>query len=405
VTPIALVRYRGADGRPRLGITDGLDRGVVSVEARTIPEWLDSLGDDRPEAVLEQARGLLAGAPRQPVAPDQLLIPVEATEVWAAGVTYERSREARRLETSARDDIYDRVYTAARPELFFKAAAGRAVGPGEAVGLRRDAVWHVPEPELTVLLDHRGRLFGYTLGNDMTARDLEAANPLYLPQAKMFHASAALGPSVVLAGTVELDRLTIALTVTRHGETVMTGETSVARLRRAPEELVAYLAREQPLAPWTALMTGTGIVPPDEFALEDGDIIAIHADPIGTLTNVARRIAPSWASVPSPEPRVLRVHPRDNVLVCLGALSAGFRLALDTGETLTVAEPIPFGHKIASRAIRRGEAVVKYGEVIGTASRPIEPGQHVHVHNMDSNRGRGDLLSRSGSVEGGRPDA
>jgi 2-dehydro-3-deoxy-D-arabinonate dehydratase len=400
VRPIGLVRFRDADGRARVAITDGFDRGVVTVEASTIPEWVEGLEDDRPEAVWDSARKLLEEASRRPVAPDQLLVPLDASEVWAAGVTYERSREARRLESSARDDIYDRVYRAVRPELFLKAPAGRVVGPNETVGLRRDAVWHVPEPELTVVLDHRGRIFGYTLGNDITARDLEAENPLYLPQAKMFHASAALGPAVVLAGTVDIERLTISLTVIRHGETVMTGSAPVAGLRRTPDELVAYLKRDWPLAPWTALMTGTGIVPPDEFALEDGDTIAIHADPIGTLVNVARRIGPSWASVPPPEPRVLRVHPRDNVLVCLGSLAAGFRLSLDSGETLTVAEPIPFGHKIAAQAIQLGEAVIKYGQVIGTASRPIAPGQHVHVHNMDSNRGRGDLMSSSSSVEG-----
>lgn len=394
MTALRLFRWAGEDGRPRLGLSgDGAAAVDLTAAAgvRSIPE----LWEQYPGAgdAAEACARWWAELDHQPL-PGAWLLPLDLDELWAAGVTYERSRDARNEETEVKESIYDWVYEAPRPELFFKAPAGRIAGPGEAVGLRRDATWHVPEPELTVVLGPDGRVFGYTAGNDMTARDLEAKNPLYLPQAKIFHRSAAIGPTVALAGTVDPYALTIRLVVRRHGAVAFEGATEVRRLRRSIEELVGYLGHEWPLAPWTGLMTGTGIVPPDWFALEDGDEIAISVDGIGTLTNVARRIDADWAAVGTPPPRLLRVDPRDTVVVALGRLEPGMRLQVGGGGEVVVRDPIPFGHKVALVAMKPGDPVIKYGEVIGVATRPIEPGQHAHVHNIDSNRGRGDLVAR-----------
>lgn len=396
---LKLLRWEGDDGRPRLGVTADMDLGVVDLtkrfsgEVRSIQE-LDQRWSGEGGNLAEAAQRWWAQGPTITIDPAHLIIPIELEEVWAAGVTYERSREARRLETRAQDQLYDWVYEAARPELFFKAPKGRTVGPGDFVGLRRDATWHVPEPELTVILDSQGQVFGYTVGNDMTARDMEAKNPLYLPQAKLFHNSAAIGPAVVLAGTVDPYHMDIQLTITRYGATVFFGQTQVSRLKRSIPELIGYMVHEWPLKPWTGLMTGTGIVPPDHFALEDGDVIAITISDIGTLTNRARRIDEDWVNVAKPPARLLRVDPRDTVLVALGALEPGAKFTVDGGVELTIRDSIPFGHKVALTAIEVGDPIIKYGEVIGIATRAIAPGEHAHVHNIDSNRGRGDLIHR-----------
>jgi 2-dehydro-3-deoxy-D-arabinonate dehydratase len=219
-----------------------------------------------------------------------LLIPVVPPEVWAAGVTYERSREARLAETQT-VGIYDKVYEAARPELFFKATPGRCVGPNAPVGVRIDSRWTVPEPELAIVLDARGDVLGYTLGNDMSARDIEGENPLYLPQTKIYRACCSLGPVVLLSDEPVERRLTLWCRIERGGREVFRGEVGTSRLRRPLSELVAYLRRANDIPSMTVLLTGTGIVPPDEFACEEGDVIEIGADEIGVLRNPAVRVS------------------------------------------------------------------------------------------------------------------
>lgn len=219
--------------------------------------------------------------------PATLLAPVLSQEVWAAGVTYYRSRNARIDESkdAGGGNFYDRVYAAERPELFFKAIGRRVVGPGSAVRIRSDAKWSVPEPELTVLINPAAQIVGYTVGNDMSSRDIEGENPLYLPQAKVYDGSCALGPCVLLS-TEPLDKMTtIHLEIGRQGKTVFTGSTTLAELKREPMELAKFLFRDNTFAQGVFLMTGTGIVPANDFTLASRDIIRITIDKIGTLEN------------------------------------------------------------------------------------------------------------------------
>jgi 2-dehydro-3-deoxy-D-arabinonate dehydratase len=219
-----------------------------------------------------------------------LLLPVVPTEVWAAGVTYERSREARLSETTT-TGIYDKIYDAARPELFFKATPSRCVGPNAPVGIREDSRWTVPEPELGVVLDADGTILGYTLGNDMSARDIEGENPLYLPQTKIYRACCSLGPVVLLADEPVEQRLQIWCRIHRGGREVFAGEVRTSRLHRPISELITYLRRANDIPAMTVLLTGTGIVPPDDFACDQGDTIEIGADEIGVLRNPTVRVA------------------------------------------------------------------------------------------------------------------
>jgi len=216
-----------------------------------------------------------------------LVAPVlTSQEVWAAGVTYESSKLARMAESEAGGDFYAKVYTADRPELFFKATPNRAVGPNDAVRIRADAAWSVPEPELAALIGANGRIIGYTIGNDMSSRDIEGANPLYLPQAKVYRASCALGPVIVPAESLDPQNLSVRLTITRDGREAFSGETSTARMRRTVADLAAWLFRENEFHQGVFLLTGTGIVPPDDFTLHSGDEIAIEIEHIATLKNV-----------------------------------------------------------------------------------------------------------------------
>ncbi len=205
----------------------------------------------------------------------ELRLPLDPPEVWAAGVTYARSRTARREETGGRTDAYDRVYTAQRPELFLKAAAGRAVLDGGPLHLRRDARWQVPEPELAAVIGAQGQIVGYTVGDDLTARDVEAENLLYLPQAKIWDRSCALGPAIVTADEVDEANLPIRLCIERQGAVRFEGEASTAQMVRTARDLVSWLGREYELRPGTVLLTGTGIVPPDDLALAPGDRVRI----------------------------------------------------------------------------------------------------------------------------------
>ncbi|MZQ86670.1 fumarylacetoacetate hydrolase [Paenibacillus sp. 5J-6] len=220
----------------------------------------------------------------------QLLVPIEAPEVWAAGVTYERSRDARNYEaTEGRLDastFYDKVYDAVRPEIFFKSTAARTVGPGGEVQLRSDSVWQVPEPELGLVLSAAGKIIGYTIGNDMSCRDIEGENPLYLPQAKVWKRSCSIGPAIRLAEAVDNPyNFQITSHIYRDGEKAVEGTANTNQLKRKLEELTEYLIRDNELFEGTVLLTGTCIVPPNEFTLAHGDRIEIEITGIGTLVN------------------------------------------------------------------------------------------------------------------------
>lgn len=219
--------------------------------------------------------------------PAEALPPIGSQEVWAAGVTYFRSRSARMEESKSAGggSFYDRVYSAERPELFFKATAARVVGPGHAVRIRRDASWSVPEPELTLAVNPRGEIIGYTIGNDMSSRDIEGENPLYLPQAKVYDGSCAVGPGILLASDPLPASTGIRIDILRNGKAEFSGTTTLAEMKRTPQELVSYLYRECSFPTGCLLMTGTGIVPPDSFTLMSGDEICIEIDGIGTLRN------------------------------------------------------------------------------------------------------------------------
>ena len=221
----------------------------------------------------------------EPPRPDDLLAPIGHQEVWAAGVTYWRSRTARMAESEETADAYDRVYTAARPEIFFKATPHRVAGPGQAVRIRRDTRWSVPEPELAVAIDTAGEAFGYAIGNDMSARDIEGENPLYLPQAKVYDQCCGLGPCILVSEEPPGPDTSIRLVVERGGAVVFEGATTLSELRRSVGELVAYLFRDNSFPDGCFLLTGTGIVPHDDFTLAPGDRIRIAIDPIGVLDN------------------------------------------------------------------------------------------------------------------------
>ncbi len=218
----------------------------------------------------------------------QILAPIGSQEVWAAGVTYYRSRDARMAESkdAGGGTFYNRVYSAERPELFFKAMASRVAEVGGRVRIRSDAKWSVPEPELTLVVDPRGQIIGYTVGNDMSSRDIEGENPLYLPQAKVYDLSCALGPCILVSSEPLPAATPIRIEIVRAGRTEFSGATSVAELKRDPKTLVEYLFRDNHFPVGAFLMTGTGIVPPDSFTLASGDTIRITIDPIGTLENV-----------------------------------------------------------------------------------------------------------------------
>ncbi len=229
---------------------------------------------------------LAADDPGVPLDSVQLLPPLDAQEVWAAGVTYKRSREARERESAGAARFYDLVYNAERPELFFKATPRRVVAPGAAVRIRADARWTVPEPELALVVSPRMQIVGYTIGNDMSSRDIEGENPLYLPQAKVYDGSCALGPVITLAGSLPpLENVTIRMTISRGGHVAFDGSTTLAAMKRSFTDLVSWLGRENHFPDGVILLTGTGIVPPDDFTLEHGDEIAIDVTDIGCLRN------------------------------------------------------------------------------------------------------------------------
>lgn len=216
-----------------------------------------------------------------------IMPPVGRQEIWASGVTYYSSREARIEESkdAGGGDFYDRVYNAERPELFFKSTAARAVGHKQHVRIRKDSKWNVPEPELTLVITPNAKIIGYTIGNDMSSRDIEGENPLYLPQAKSYDGAAAVGPCIWLTNVPISMDTKIKIQIVRKGNIVFHGETEVGQMKRKLTDLVSYLYREMSFPYGSLLMTGTGVVPPDSFTLDHGDVIDITVDSIGTLSN------------------------------------------------------------------------------------------------------------------------
>jgi len=226
----------------------------------------------------------------RPGAEPFLLAPIESQEAWAAGVTYERSQQARKVEAGGAD-YYDRIYASERPEIFLKATRSRTVGPGGEVGIRSDSRWNVPEPELALVLNRDLDIVGYTIANDMSSRDIEGENPLYLPQAKVFDRCLGLGPYIVTADDVpDPLNLDIELRIVRAANVAFEGSTSTARLNRTLAELCAYLGRCNSYPVGAILLTGTGVVPPDEFTLAPNDVVVIRIEGIGELTNVVTTV-------------------------------------------------------------------------------------------------------------------
>ena len=233
------------------------------------------------------ARSLLADpAAAFPLEEATLLPPLDRQEVWAAGVTYKRSREARERESQGAARFYDLVYNAERPELFFKAPAWRVVGCGAPVRIRKDARWSVPEPEVALVVSPTKKIVGYTIGNDMSSRDIEGENPLYLPQAKVYDGSCSLGPAVTLAAALPaLEQVQIRLSIERAGKSVFEGSTTLAAMKRSFEDLVSWMTREISFPDGVVLLTGTGVVPPDDFTLAVGDRVVIEVSGVGRLVN------------------------------------------------------------------------------------------------------------------------
>jgi 2-dehydro-3-deoxy-D-arabinonate dehydratase len=238
---------------------------------------------DDPGALVRTAwnSGRPAALPAKPGAP------IGSQEVWAAGVTYLRSRTARMEESkdAGGGTFYDKVYHADRPELFFKGTPHRVAAPGAPVRIRRDSKWNVPEPELTLAINAHGKIFGYTIGNDMSSRDIEGENPLYLPQAKVYDKSTALGPCLYVTDQALPVSTAIAIEIRRAGATVFNGTTAISQIKRSFTDLAEFLFRDNSFPHGTYLLTGTGIVPPDAFTLQSGDEIRITIEPIGTLVN------------------------------------------------------------------------------------------------------------------------
>ena len=270
----------------RLGWVD-LERERVFELADTLAGLLALDGPARLQRLTELRRSAVATFPLHTVV---MRAPVDDQEVWAAGVTYGRSRDAR-MEASTEADLYQRVYEAERPEIFLKAAGWRCVGDGQPVGIRADSTWDVAEPELTVVIDAGGDIVGYTIGNDVSSRSIEGENALYLPQAKVFHASCALGPWIMLREELpDVSDLAISMCIERAEESIWSGTISTANMHRTIDDLVDHLYRALTFPSGALLLTGTGIVPPPDCTLQSGDVVRIEIDGIGTLTNKALRL-------------------------------------------------------------------------------------------------------------------
>jgi 2-dehydro-3-deoxy-D-arabinonate dehydratase len=269
------------DPIPRLGLKEGDSLISLCTGHRCLSSLLHSDHvEDQIQGLREQAGSVV------PIRSVRVLAPLDDQEVWGAGVTYERSKVARELESDQAATFYDRVYRAARPELFFKATASRVVGPGERIRVRSDSSWCVPEPELALVLNPKLELIGFTIGNDVSARDIEGENPLYLPQAKVYESCCALGPGITLASAMPVcATIGIRMQIERCGIQIYEGDTTIARMARGFDELIDWLGRDNCFPSGVVLLTGTGIVPPDDFSLKPGDVVRITIDGIGTLEN------------------------------------------------------------------------------------------------------------------------
>jgi 2-dehydro-3-deoxy-D-arabinonate dehydratase len=288
---VPLCLYHTAKGAtPKLGLIDG-DQ-VIDVAASGGPQSLAQalqLSAAELRTQLEAARS--RGGQASMLATFELAAPIDEQEVWASGVTYLRSRDAR-MEESTQKNVYDIVYEAERPELFYKATKSRVSGPGDEIGIRGDSTWDVPEPELALVINREGEIVGYTIGNDVSSRSIEGENPLYLPQAKVYSKCAAVGPHVALAWELaDVSNLTIRLVINRDGKVFFDGSTATSQIHRRLDELVTYLRRDNEFPAGVILMTGTGVIPPSEFTLENGDVVEISIDGIGTLQNPVVRLA------------------------------------------------------------------------------------------------------------------
>jgi 2-dehydro-3-deoxy-D-arabinonate dehydratase len=278
-----ICRFKNGSHEVRIGLIAD-DATLLDLTPAGINELQPLLESDDPVAQLEQV--VTRNLPRVALSGLKLCAPVEHQEVWAAGVTYLRSKKARMAESDFSASAYDRVYEADRPEIFFKSLPEKVVPTGEAVGIRSDAQWNVPEPELALVLNSRGQIVGHTIGNDMSSRDIEGENLLYLPQAKTYHRSCALGPWITV-GTPEAAarEWTINLEIWRNGERAFAAETSVGQIKRGFAELAGYLFRCQVFPHGAVLLTGTGIVPPESFTLAAQDEVIIAISGIGQLKN------------------------------------------------------------------------------------------------------------------------
>ena len=283
IQPDILCRFTtAADAHIRVGLVDG---GVVRDLTTTGEHRLDALLEriDLAELLAEMRRATL---PEWRLDRVRLLTPLDSQEVWAAGVTYLRSKQARIEESDFSARAYDHVYDAVRPEIFFKSLPHKVVAAGEAVGIRQDARWSVPEPELALVMNSAGRIVGFSIGNDMSSRDIEGENLLYLPQAKIYSRSCAIGPWIVVGPTEQDAReWAVGLQIHRDGRMVFGGETKVGQLKRTFDELVEHLFRSQAFPTGAVLLTGAGIVPDDTFTLNAGDSVRITISGIGTLEN------------------------------------------------------------------------------------------------------------------------
>lgn len=306
-----IVRYT-CDSGPRLGLWEGnevtdlteLDEAIfksfidlaINAHKRRL-SIKDLVGEMLEKSSTNRDRWTYIELDR-PAGEARLVMPLDPPEVWGCGVTYRRSRAAREFETGVKG-VYDHVYDAERPEVFFKGTASRCVGPNEEIGIRGDSRWSVPEPEMAFILGPEQRVVGFTAGNDVSARDIEGENPLYLPQAKIFEGCCALGPSIVTVDEVGAEpKLRIECEIFRSGESVFKASTGTSKMKRSIEELKSYLCRYNPVPVGTVCLTGTGIVPPDDFSLQDGDIVEIRIEKIGALRNRVKRLKAQHFSEP-----------------------------------------------------------------------------------------------------------
>lgn len=282
-----LCHYRTKDGKRAVGRVELGHVYPLNMDGGQYRTLTDILEADNPEEVAEFLTDRSTSVP----APDTtFLAPIDEQEVWAAGVTYKRSKAARMEESEIAADCYDRVYVSPRPELFFKATPHRVSGPEEPLIIRKDSNWNVPEPELTLVLNSRMQLVGFTIGNDMSSREIEGDNPLYLPQAKVYDGCCGLGPCIALAsGVSKPDQLKIQMLVRRNHHAIFNGETNVSQMARTFDNLISWLKRSNTFPKGVFLLTGTGIVPDNDFTLEPGDYVEIAIEGIGKLSNPIER--------------------------------------------------------------------------------------------------------------------